>query len=105
MKLDLRFGPKIRQTCLRISDGREEGNVLEASSLQMLFLHHLLQLRCNSHSVSEVVECGEGGEFLGSAGVTLDGPIKSMRPVSFGTVLLPTASLMNHSCSPNAFFR
>lgn len=100
LNLNLCFGEEVRRMCSGVD---ESANQLEEASLKKLFSHHLLQLRCNSHSVSELAECSQSGKYLG--GDSGEGPIKSMQHVSFGTVLLPTASLMNHSCLPNAIFR
>ena len=67
------------------------------SGLRSLFLHHLLQLRFNSHSLTAVVEeegGGNGGEVVGSS-----------REVQVGSAIFATASLFNHSCWPNIIFR
>ena len=74
----------------------------ELDSLERLVLRHLLQLRCNSLAVSQVVgelEC----DF--SARVSTAGQVERCREVRIGTILPCTASFMNHSCSPNAMFR
>ena len=64
--------------------------------LRKIFLHHLLQLRCNSHSVTAVVEEGEGeGRDV----------VQSSCEIQVGSVVFSTASLFNHSCVPNIFFR
>lgn len=79
----------------RINDDFSAIHGSELASLEQLFLRHLLQLRCNSHAVSEVL--GErGGE---SASVEM------VSEARIGTVLLQTASLINHSCAPSAIFR
>lgn len=59
----------------------------------------MLQLRCNSHAVSEVVS------ELDRAVDNGHGSVETLSEVRVGTVLLPTASLVNHSCSPNSVFR
>ena len=64
-------------------------------SLRSLFLHHLLQLRCNSHSVTDVLEAGGGGGEV----------VQPSLEVYLGSAVFPTASLFNHSCWPNIFFR
>ncbi len=71
--------------------------------LKRLFLRHLLQLRCNSHAISEI-SC-ELEESDGSGSDKGRGGIETVREMMIGSVILPTASLMNHSCSPNAIFR
>ena len=74
-----------------------------ASGLRSLFLHHLLQLRCNSHSVTAVeVERKEEGERGGERGREV---VQSTREVQLGSAVFPTASLFNHSCWPNVIFR
>ena len=74
-----------------------------ASGLRSLFLHHLLQLRCNSHSVTAVeVERKEEGERGGGRGGEV---VQSTREVQLGSAVFPTASLFNHSCWPNVIFR
>ncbi len=103
LNLNLCFGEEICRMCLGVDESCESGNQLEETALKRLFYHHLLQLRCNSHSVSDLLECGHSGELLHCD--SGEGLIQSVRPVSFGSVLLPTASLVNHSCTPNAIFR
>ena len=77
--------------------------------LKMLFLRHLLQLRCNTHVVSELISgCGVDQELDlsgGTKGVPGGDVVDTVKELRLGMVLLPTASLMNHSCLPNAFFR
>lgn len=79
------------------------------SKLKKLFLRHLFQLRCNSHAVSVLMTGAEVDLESDLRGHTGGGPggdsVDTVREMRLGTVLLPTASLMNHSCSPNAFFR
>lgn len=75
----------------------------ELDSLERLVLRHLLQLRCNSLAVSEVV--GELKCNFNSSSVCAAGTVETFREVRIGTVLPSTASFMNHSCSPNAMFR
>ena len=38
-------------------------------------------------------------------GVQPGGAVETVKEMRIGSVLLPTASLMNHSCTPNAIFR
>ena len=97
------FGEHILQYILPVSEtsdsSRESTEVNYQSELKKLFLRHLLQLRCNSHSVSEVL-----GNSLEDEAKAV-GNIEIVKEVRLGTVLLPTGSLINHSCSPNAIFR
>ena len=67
---------------------------VDTERLEKLFMHHLLQLRCNSHSVPAM----EGGEHH-------SGNIESSSQLQLGSVIFQSASLLNHSCYPNAFFR
>lgn len=66
------------------------------AGLRGLFLHHLLQLRVNSHSVTavETEEVEERGRV-----------VQVSQEVQVGSVIFPTASLFNHSCWPNIIFR
>ena len=68
---------------------------LTLTQLRTLFLHHLLQLRCNTHTISAVQEEGASGSES----------VQTMSEVQLGSAVYPTASLMNHSCHPNAIFR
>ena len=68
---------------------------LTLTQLRNLFLRHLLQLRCNTHTISAVQEEGASGSES----------VQSMSEVQLGSAVYPTASLMNHSCHPNAIFR
>ena len=68
---------------------------LTLTQLRDLFLHHLLQLRCNTHTISAVQEEGASGSES----------VQTMSEVQLGSAVYPTASLMNHSCHPNAIFR
>ena len=75
--------------------------------LRALFLHHLLQLRCNSHTVRAVEETeveggGEGGREGGREGGEV---VQSTHEIQVGSAIFPTASLFNHSCWPNIIFR
>lgn len=65
------------------------------SDLRNLFLHHLLQLRCNSHSITTVMKDSEEGDDV----------VQASHEVQIGSVIFPTASLFNHSCWPNIIFR
>ena len=91
----------------QLSSCKTAANPNESSSnrdLRQLFLHHLLQLRCNTHSISVVsVDEEEGSGTLGSAsGGDL---VQRTSEVQLGSAIYPSASLMNHSCLPNALFR
>ena len=73
--------------------------------LRNLFHYHLLQLRCNSHSVS-VMEVGDSGH--GSTGKMEKESgelVECVREIQLGSAVFPTASLFNHSCWPNVIFR
>lgn len=90
----------------QLSSCKTAANPNESSSnrdLRQLFLHHLLQLRCNTHSISVVsVDEEEGSGTLGSAsGGDL---VQRTSEVQLGSAIYPSASLMNHSCLPNALF-
>ena len=91
-----------------------EGDAL--SRLEVVFFQHLLQLRCNTHLVTCVssmeqlagnaVADGDDGDGDGT-GSNVGGSdlLEQVAEMKLGRVLLPTASLINHSCLPNAFFR
>ena len=66
------------------------------AGLRQLFRHHLLQLRCNTHFVSALMSDGAKESMHG---------VETTSEVKLGSAVYPTASLMNHSCTPNAFFR
>jgi hypothetical protein len=68
-----------------------------SGSLRSLFLHHLLQLRCNSHRLTAVLEAGE----VAGRGES----VRSSHEATLGSAVYPTASLFNHSCWPNIIFR
>lgn len=75
--------------------------------LKQLFYHHLLQLRCNSHFVSAVILDGDTRQESSPA-IASDGghsAVETTSEMKLGSTVYPTASLMNHSCAPNAFFR
>lgn len=80
---------------IHLSSFTHDGNDF---GLRSLFLLHLLQLRCNSHSVTametEVDGEGEGGKV-----------VQSSREIQVGSAIFPTACLFNHSCWPNIIFR
>ena len=67
--------------------------------LRAVFLHHLLQLRCNSHSVAAVEETEEDDGREGEE------VVQSTHEIQLGSAIYPTASLFNHSCWPNIIFR
>ena len=77
------------------------------TSLQQLFHHHLLQLRCNSHFVSVVMSDGsqEPAHVDSKAAAAPGEGVETTTERKLGSVVYPTASLMNHSCIPNAIFR
>ena len=66
------------------------------ASLKQLFLHHLLQLRCNTHNISTIIV---------DDSTSSSSEVQSTSEVQLGSAVYPTASLMNHSCNPNALFR
>ena len=77
-------------------------------SLQQLFHYHLLQLRCNSHFVSVVMSGGHqesAGHVASTAAASVSEGVEITTERKLGSVVYPTASLMNHSCLPNAIFR
>jgi len=89
---------------LSCGEALKEVSLLEVNLLEKLFLRHLFQLRCNSHAVSEVLD--EADDDLGPSNAPPTGiSVEMLREIAVGTVLLLTASLFNHSCSPNAIFR
>ena len=67
--------------------------------LRAMFLHHLLQLRCNSHNVAAVEETEEDDSREG------EDVVQSTHEIQLGSAIYPTASLFNHSCWPNIIFR
>ena len=93
-----------RQLSYETAANPNEGSSRASRDLRELFLHHLLQLRCNTHSISAVrVEEGEANGTLGSTGS--GGLVQRTAEVQLGSAIYPSASLMNHSCLPNALFR
>jgi hypothetical protein len=81
---------------------------LTMAGLKQLFHHHLLQLRCNSHFVSIVISdnvCQESSEIVSTVSDGGHSAIETTSEKRLGSAVYPTASLMNHSCTPNAFFR
>ena len=93
------FGDTIKAYLHSQAAEHHDHSVLEDTSggLRDLFLHHLLQLRCNSHRVTAVLETGglaERGEM-----------VQTSHKVTLGSAVFPTASLFNHSCWPNIIFR
>lgn len=92
------FGTVIKQYLCAYTEGQlSQGCTCDEThidaGLRSLFLHHLLQLRVNSHSVT-VVETEEVEEV-----------VQSSQEVQVGSAIFPTASLFNHSCWPNVIFR
>ena len=79
------------------SQTTEHHNRVTLEGIKSLFLHHLLQLRCNSHRVTSVLETGEAAAD--------DGVVQSSHEATLGSAVFPTASLFNHSCWPNIIFR
>lgn len=73
---------------------------LSLPQLRNLFFHHLLQLRCNAHSISTIMTDEEG--VSGSDG---EGVVQTTSEAQLGSAVYPTASIMNHSCCPNVIFR
>ena len=64
-----------------------------------LFMHHLLQLRCNTIAVSSLSSYSLSTELKSVANV------QDKYEVKRGSVLYPTLSLINHSCRPNAILK
>ena len=75
--------------------------------LKHLFHHHLLQLRCNSHFISVVMldNAQETSRTAAAASSVGHSAVETTSEKKIGSAVYPTASLMNHSCAPNAFFR
>jgi len=92
----------VQQSCEEAEEQKRSCVDKEAlSRLEELFFQHLLQIWVNAHMVTCVSAMEEEP---GAA----DGRSRLMERVAetqLGRVLLPTASLINHSCLPNAFFR
>ena len=78
------------------TDSMADGLSSLSVGLKQLFQHHLLQLRCNAHFASVLMSDGAEGSLHG---------VETTSEVQLGSVVYPTASLMNHSCAPNAIFR
>ena len=83
--------------------GLEEHKKKALDSLKSLIFHHLLQLRCNSHTVSflgteeEEEREREGGEDSSKLQLVLEEKL--------GVAVYFTASFLNHACDPNTAFR
>ena len=78
------------------TDSMADGLSSLSVGLKQLVHHHLLQLRCNTHFVSVLMSDGAEESLHG---------VETTSEVQLGSVVYPTASLMNHSCAPNAIFR
>ena len=79
---------------------------ISMSQLKALFYYHLLQIRCNTHTISTVRTEKDPFPRLSEAatGGTVGEVLQSSED-KLGCALYPTASFMNHSCNPNVFFR
>lgn len=84
-----------------IVDTKTNTSSVLRTRLRKLFHHHLLQLRCNSHFVS--VLTSERAQR--STEVASSQSVETTTEMRLGSAIYPTASLMNHSCAPNAIFR
>ena len=62
--------------------------------LWSVLYHHLLQMRCNTHTVMAMDRQG-----------TSDDLTDEIAEQRIGEAVYLTASLFNHSCDPNVFFR
>ena len=78
---------------------RSTAELASESGIRNLFLHHLLQLRFNSHRVTATVT------EPASAGGREDEVVQSSHESHIGSAVFLTASLFNHSCWPNIIFR
>ncbi|KAL5477992.1 hypothetical protein EMCRGX_G024864 [Ephydatia muelleri] len=86
------FGGSLSKLFLKPS-ATQDSSPYSNGSLKAVFLHHLLQLHCNSHSVT-MVTTKQGGSGLDVVG-----------EVVLGAGLYCRTSLFNHSCFPNAICR
>ena len=87
---------------------RNAGSLVPSmAGLKLLFHHHLLQLRCNSHFISVVMlENPQEPSLIATASSDHStSAIETTSEKKLGTAIYPTASLMNHACAPNVFFR
>lgn len=72
-------------------------------SLKERFLHHLMQLRCNTVGVSSL--CSSFEQPPNNSGAEHDNYVTEVCEARLGRALYTTLSLVNHSCQPNAILR
>ena len=77
--------------------GLEEHRVEAMKGLKRLICYHLLQLRCNSHTVSFL---GSEEEDNGACG-----RLELMLEEKLAVAVYLTTSFLNHACLPNVAFR
>lgn len=61
-------------------------------TIEKLLLHHLMQLRCNVHAITDITN-KEGSNECHS--------VERLEQARIAMAIFPTASLLNHSCDPN----